>query len=236
MGTYVNVTIVTADSAATAPRARSALATLRLVDSLMSNWTRTSEVARVNRVAASGATLVHPRVARVLDAALQVCRQSDGAFDITVEPLVRLWGFLGGRRRVPSATEVEAASRLVGSGQLDFDLAAGTLRFARTGVQIDLGEIAKGYAVDEAIATLRDGGVSDALVDISGNLYALGTPAGADHWRIGIRDPRDRIPYFARLPLNEEGISTSGKGSSWRRTARPTGTSWTRAPGGRPKG
>ena len=212
MGTYVNVIVVTPDSARTAPAAGKALAVFGRVDSLMSNWTTTSEVARVNRVAASAATPVEPEVAGVIEAALTIGRQSDGAFDITVEPLVRAWGFIGGPRRVPSDSEAIAAARLVGARKLHFDPATRSLWFDLAGMRIDLGGIAKGHAVDAAADTLRAHGVTDALVNVSGNMLAIGTPAGRDHWRIGVRDPRDRVPYFAHVDLRPgEGISTSAK-------------------------
>jgi thiamine biosynthesis lipoprotein len=211
MGTYAHVTVVTGDSAAMAPAALEAEDALHRVDSLMSNWTTTSEVARLNREAWPGPTPVEPEVARVIARSLEVYRLSDGAQDITVEPLVRLWGFLGGKPHVPAETDVQAAFRHVGSDKLRFDPAAGTLRFAEPGVQIDLGGIAKGYAVDRAADRLMARGVRNALVDVSGNMRALGTPPGALRWRIGIRDPRDRMPYFARLEISQQGISTSGK-------------------------
>jgi thiamine biosynthesis lipoprotein len=211
MGTYVHVTLVTTDSVATAQQAQAALAAFARVDSLMSNWTTTSEVARLNREAGTQTTVVHPEVATVLEAALAAWRASDGAFDITVEPLVRLWGFLGGAKRVPSAAEAETALRRVGSRHLDFDASTRVLRFAREDVRIDLGGIAKGYAVDAAVRALKTMNVHDALVDISGNMYAVGRPPRREEWSIGIRDPRDRVPYFGRLRLLEQGISTSGK-------------------------
>jgi thiamine biosynthesis lipoprotein len=211
MGTYANIVIVTPDSAASAPVARAAQGALARVDSLMTNWTTTSEVARVNREAAAGATGMHPEVATVVGASIRVWRESAGAFDITVEPLVRLWGFLGGPRRVPAEQEVQAAFAQVGTAKLDFDRSARTLRFAEPGVRIDLGGIAKGYAVDAAAETLKSLGVENALVDLSGNMLALGSPAGASAWRIGIRDPRDRVPYFARLLVSGQGVATSGK-------------------------
>ena len=99
MGTYVHVTLVTGDSAAVAPLAATALGVFRRVDSLMSNWTTTSEVARLNREAAAGPVTVHPEVAHVLGTALDLYPLTDGTFDITVEPLVRAWGFLGGTPR-----------------------------------------------------------------------------------------------------------------------------------------
>jgi len=212
MGTYAHVILVTADSAADAPRAAVAQAELARLDSLMSNWTTTSEVARINRTAGHEPVVVQPEVATVVDSSLQLWRETDGAFDITVEPLVRAWGFLGGPRRVPSEAEARAAWAKVGAQRVHYRRATRTLRFDSDSVRIDLGGIAKGYAVDAAARALERAGVTDALVDLTGNMFAIGHPAGADHWRIGIRDPRDRVPYFARIALRPgEGISTSGK-------------------------
>jgi thiamine biosynthesis lipoprotein len=211
MGTYANVTVVTADSLASLPPAQTAHRVFRRVDSLMSNWTKTSEVARINRGAADRPVTVQPEVARVIDASLVLWRESGGAFDITVEPLVRLWGFLGGPRRVPSDAEIAAVLPLVGAGQVAFNPKTRMILFKKAGVRIDLGGIAKGYAVDVAADSLRAHGVRDALVDLTGNMVALGHPAGAPHWRIGIRDPRDRVGHFARLTLTDQAISTSGQ-------------------------
>jgi thiamine biosynthesis lipoprotein len=211
MGTYARISIVTADSAAAWPAARGAQAVLQRVDSLMSNWTATSEVARIHRDAPVGATRVHPEVGTVLAASLRLWRESDGAFDITVEPLVRAWGFLGGPRRVPGDGEIRAALARVGAQRVRYEPASRTLRFTDPGVRIDLGGIAKGYAVDVAAESLAAHGVRDALVDLSGNMVALGSAPAGQGWRIGIRDPRDRVPYVARLALRGEAISTSGQ-------------------------
>lgn len=210
MGTWGRVVLVAPDSAAAEPVARRALAAFARVDSLMSNWTRTSEVARINRDAGAGPTGVHPEVAAVLATALDLWRASEGAFDVTVEPLVRLWGFLGGPRRVPADSEITAALAHVGAAKVRFDRAARTVWFASPGVRIDLGGIAKGHAVDAAAETLRAYGVRDALVDLTGNMVALGSPPDAPAWRIGIRDPRDRMTHFARLAV-DGAISTSGQ-------------------------
>ena len=211
MGTYANVTIVTPDSSASLPLARSAHRALARVDSLMSNWTTTSEVARINREAGTATVTVEPEVAKVIGASLDLWHASGGAFDITVEPLIRLWGFIGGPKRVPADAEIAAVLPRVGAGQVRFDPSTRKLHFARDGVRIDLGGIAKGYAVDVAADSLRAHGVTDALIDLTGNMVALGHPAGAPHWRIGIRDPRDRVSHFARMALTNRAISTSGQ-------------------------
>ena len=211
MGTYANVALVTADSSAAAPTAAIAQAVLQRVDSLMSNWTATSEVARINREGSRGTT-VHPEVATVIDAALKLWQATDKAFDITVEPLVRLWGFIGGVRRVPADAEVANAFRHVGAQRVHFDPATRHLRFDSDSVRIDLGGIAKGYAVDVAAESLKAHGVINALVDLTGNMVAIGHPPAAPAWRIGIRDPHDRIRFFARIRLSDgDAISTSGQ-------------------------
>lgn len=211
MGTYAQVVLVTADSSGAAPLAARAHAALSRVDSLMSNWTTTSEVARINREAGRGTVTVEPEVATVIAQSLRTWKDSEGAMDITVEPLVRAWGFLGGPRRVPTDDEVARAFRHVGSQRLRFDAARRTLSFDDDSVKIDLGSIAKGYGVDVAADSLRAAGVRDALVDLSGNMMAMGAPAGATSWRIGIRDPRDRIGYLGIVHLTNRAISTSGK-------------------------
>ena len=211
MGTYGRVTLVTGDSAAAWDVAALALAALRRVDSLMSNWTTTSEVARLNREAGAKETRVQPEVGRVLKAALDLWKESDGAYDITVEPLVRAWGFLGGPKHVPSEAEIQSAMAHVGAQRVHYAPETGMLHFDDPSTRIDLGGIAKGYAVDVAAESLQAHGVRDALVDLSGNMFAIGSPPGASGWRIGIRDPRDRIPWIARLAIRNEGISTSGQ-------------------------
>ncbi len=211
MGTYVHVTLVTVDSAASAPLAARALEVFRRDDSLMSNWTSTSEVARLNREAGEGPVVVQDEVAHVLKVALDLYEASGRTFDITVEPLVRAWGFLGGKPHVPSDSAVADAWRRVDATRVQFDPATRVLRFTDPGTRIDLGGIAKGWAVDVAAETLLAHGVHDALLDLTGNMRALGHPAGAPGWRIGIRDPRDRLPWFAKIVLKDEAISTSGK-------------------------
>ena len=208
MGTVGSVQIV-ADSLEAGAAAATALGRFAFVDSLMSNWTSTSEVARINATAAQGTT-VHPDVATVLSVALSVSAASDGAFDITVEPLVRLWGFLDGTPRVPAAAEIEALLPRIGWRHLKFDLASRHLRFMQPELRIDLGGVAKGFAVDEAFEALRALRIEHALIDLSGNMRALGHAPSRDTWVVGVRDPQDILPYFATLTLEQDAIATSG--------------------------
>jgi len=210
MGTWASLTLVTADSASVADLAYESLLVLHRIDSLMSNWTDASEVARINREASRSSVVVHPEVADVLGFALQVGRESGGAFDITIEPLVRTWGFLGGTPRVPSQEEIDAALEFVGQDKIRFDPDAGEMRFTKEGVKVDLGGIAKGYGVDCVADLLRRAGVADALVDLSGNMVARGNAAGRDGWTVGVRDPSGAHAYLARIVLQDDAVATSG--------------------------
>ncbi|MBK8167724.1 MAG: FAD:protein FMN transferase [bacterium] len=210
MGSWASLTLVTADSASVARLAHAALLSFHHTDSLMTNWTTTSEVARLNGTAGGPATRVEPEVAAVIALAAEVNAASGGAFDLTVEPLVRLWGFLGGTPRVPDAAELETTRRLVGWERVAWDPAGGRLGLPAAGMRIDLGGIAKGHGVDQVAGMLRSAGVTDALVDLTGNMAALGDAPGHAGWVVGIRDPRDRGPYLATLRLHDRCVSTSG--------------------------
>lgn len=210
MGTWGTVTIVTADSSASADVAESALETWHHVDRLLSNWKESSELSRVNREAAVDTVETDRELAFVLGRALEISDASGGAFDVTVEPLVRLWGFLGGTPHVPAAREIDETRDGIGWQKVWLDPPSHRVAFASPGLKVDLGGIAKGYGVDLAYGVLREAGVS-GMADLSGNIRTLGTPPGRDAWVVGIRDPRDRLPYFAKLTLGEAAMATSGQ-------------------------
>jgi len=226
MGASASIHLSAADSIAALPLAEIGFAQFRLVDSLLSNWTETSEIAHVNRSANERPVQVGADFAVVLEEALRIHRASDGAFDVTVEPLVRLWGFLAGKPAIPSDDAIKNALSRVGSERIVWDRKARTIRFEpptpEQPVRIDFGGIAKGYAVDAAAAMLAHQRASRPpddfgerpgfLVDITGNMKAVGVPTGRTAWWIGIRDPRDRMPYCARLELRSlDAVSTSGQ-------------------------
>ena len=126
-------------------------------------------------------------VVAVVRAAVDVSEASGGAFDITVEPLVRLWGFYGDHPAVPEQRQIDSCLKLVGYRNLIVEPGRVTKRNPET--MIDLGGIAKGYALGEAARVLRAGGVQSAVIDIGGDVFAIGSK-GREKWRIGVRDPR----------------------------------------------
>lgn len=210
MGTVGTVAVVTGDSVAVAPAARDALDAFRAVDDRLSNWDPRSELSRANAALDHGPVLLSPEAATVVEAALRIAGESEGAFDPTVEPLVRLWGFLGATPRVPSVEEIDSVRARTGHDRVTLAPDGRTLVTRTPGLRLDLGGIAKGHAVDLALARLDEAGIEHALVDLSGNMRALGHPPGRASWTLGVRDPDRRDDWFASLRLEDDAVATSG--------------------------
>jgi thiamine biosynthesis lipoprotein len=142
---------------------------------------------------------------------VEYSRRSDGAFDITVGPLMKVWGFYKGTGHLPARGEVKKAMASVGYKNLILDAKAHTVRFAKKGVEMDPGGIGKGYAVDQMVGILRERKIKIALVSASGSsIYAMGAPPGEPGWKVSVRDPRDESKTVEDIVLKDESMSTSG--------------------------
>jgi thiamine biosynthesis lipoprotein len=185
---------------------------VRRLDDLLSNYKPESEWSEVNRHAAEGPMKVSPELFGLLSACVEYSRESEGAFDISVGPLMKVWGFYKGSGHLPHRPEVLAALTKVGYKHIHLDSGAGTVWFDRPGVELDPGGIGKGYAVDRMVDVLRKNGVQIALVAGSGSsIYGMGVPPTEPKgWRIDIRDPRDPNKSSAEVFLKDTSMSTSG--------------------------
>ena len=178
----------------------------------MSHYKPDSPLSRVNREAARRPVAIDPELFDFIAAATGYGRDSGGAFDITVGPLMKAWGFFGGEGRVPPAAELAAARRRVGAAHVVLNPASRTIAFDEPGVELDLGGIAKGYAVDRAVAMLARRQIAAALVSAGGStIYALGAPPGRDSWPIAIQDPIDSRKTALTLQLKDRALSVAGR-------------------------
>jgi len=186
-------------------------AQLDTVDRLMSSWRDDSEIVRFNRVPTGEAMTLSPETRAVLEEALSVNVVSEGAFDVTVAPLVRAWGFGPGGRmpRLPDDAELRHLRPLVGRGGIRLDTGAGRLWKTRDGVECDLSAIAPGFAADRVAAALERLGHRNALVDVGGEIRALGERAHGQPWRVAVAAPDDGRPS-ARIELRDGALATSG--------------------------
>jgi thiamine biosynthesis lipoprotein len=192
---------------------------LREIDELMSATAAESELSRVNKAAGLSPVSVSPELFAVLERARYFARASDGAFDPTVGPLVHLWDIGGDNPLVPAPEEIAAALELVNWRNLELTLSPGaeparTAFLTRSGMALDLGAIAKGFAADELAAILRESGVPGAVIDLGGNIYVYGTRPSREKgrkWRVGIQNPLDeRGIYAGYIEMDEGTVVTSG--------------------------
>jgi thiamine biosynthesis lipoprotein len=185
---------------------------VRRLDELLSNYQPGSQWSEVNRNAAIQPVKVSPELFQLLAACVEYSRESEGAFDITVGPLMKVWGFYKGSGHLPHKPEVAAALARVGYRHIRLDPDARTVRFDRPGVEMDPGGVGKGYAVDRMVEVLRQNGVQTALVAGSGSsIYGMGAPPDEPRgWPVKIKDPKDSRKTLAEVWLKDSSMSTSG--------------------------
>src|ERR1035437_2874403 len=185
---------------------------VRRLDEMLSNYRVDSEWSEVNRHAAEKPVQVSPELFQLLSASVAYSRESEGAFDISVGPLMKVWGFYKGTGHLPHRAEVAAALAKVGYRRVKLDPAAGTVRFDRAGVELDPGGIGKAYAVDRMVDVLRQNGIETALIAGSdSSIYGMGAPpTDARGWRVDIRDPKLPRKTAAEYFLKDMSMSTSG--------------------------
>jgi thiamine biosynthesis lipoprotein len=194
----------------------SAVAALDLVEQLEAQLTvfgQCSEVLEINRHAATKAVPVEPRLFQLLKTCRELYSATGGAFDITAGPLSKVWGFFRRQGRLPELRDLQAALQCVGSDQLILDDARHTVRFGRQGMELNLGAIGKGYALDRCAERLKEAGVQDLLLHGGlSSVLAAGSRAGAAQsgWVIGVRHPIRPGKTLARIRLQDRALGTSG--------------------------
>jgi thiamine biosynthesis lipoprotein len=207
MGTIAEVRVHAGPDADGAARAvAAAFDELRAIDRLMAVQRPESDVSRLNREGARGPVPVDTRVIEVLERSLALWKMTDGAFDPTVLPLARAWGFTEGRPHRPEGPPPAVS----GAGAIRVDREARTVALDDPRAAVDLGGVAKGYALDRARAVLRAHGVTSAYVDLGGNVATMGAAPDGPYWRIGIRHPRRDGALLGVLEVGATTVSTSG--------------------------
>mgnify|MGYP001575916177 CR=1 FL=1 len=208
MGTICTVRAEALDTVRAGLAVEEAFGEIARLEQVMSSWRDDSELARLNAEAGEDRVPCSPDLYAVLDSALALASETDGAFDPTIEPLVRVWD-LRGQGRVPDVVQVAAAKSRVGWRMVLLDPGRRTARFTKPGAGVDLGGIGKGYALDRAAEALRRRGVKRALLNFGGEVLAMtrGAP-----WAISVAHPGDRLVPVVRLALSNAAVSTSSQG------------------------
>lgn len=213
MGTLLEVTLEGGDAAALA-RARDAVyAEVRRLESRLSNWDPESDVSRLNRAAGAGPQRVDPGLVALLAASQRHTLATRGSFDVSVGPLVALWRQAAMSNALPAPHEIAEARSQVGAARIEI-LPDGRVALP-AGMQVELGGVAKGFALDRALPILRSAGVANALLSFGqSSTWALGAPAGSPKgWRLLVRAPDGGLEGI--LTLRDRALSVSGSLGQW---------------------
>ena len=187
-----------------------ALQEIERLDSELSFYRPESQLSRINTHAARESIKVEPRLLRLLRRCADLTTRTDGAFDVTIAPLMRAWGFLNGGGKTPSPSELEAARAAVGMQHVHLDDRHFTVSFDRQGVEIDLGAVGKGYAIERAVGILREAGVTSALLHGGTSaVCTIGAPPGMKAWRVAVRHPSKENGQLEVVNLNNNSLSVS---------------------------
>jgi len=201
MGTVVEISVIPADEEAI----KEAFDAIKKVDELMSTYKPESEVSILNR---QGENQLSPQTTQIIQEAIKFSEMTEGAFDITCRPLINLWNRAKKEEKIPTLQEIEEAKNLVSYKKIALE--GDLVKFGQPGMEIDLGGIAKGWAVDKAIQALRKREVKAALVNAGGDLYALGRRSLWKKWEVGTQHPRDQEKILTTIEVSDRGVATSG--------------------------
>jgi FAD:protein FMN transferase len=209
MGTTVDLVVRMKYREPALQASESALRELSRVESLLTTWKRGGELDRIDEAPPDRPVRVSHELVDLLRDLFAWIPRTEGAFDPTVAPLMRAWD-LRGEGRIPTAAELSAARAAVGADQFLLDPSEATVTRRHAAAGIDEGAWGKGYGLDRAAAALTKAGVRSALLDLGGQVLAVGTDTGEKPWRVPVADPRDRGRTVVELGLSSGSASTSG--------------------------
>jgi thiamine biosynthesis lipoprotein len=209
LGTFVTITVYGDNREWLSAAVSAAFEEFRRIDSLMSIHRADSELSQVNARGSVEPVVVSADLWRVIAKAQDIAEQTEGSFDMTIRPLSDLWGFIWKQYRLPTDEQLKAVLPRVNYRLVELDAEKRTVHFLVAGVSLDLGGIAKGYAVDCAIEKLRSIGVTNAMVKAGGDLRVIGVPPGKTNWIVQLEDPAKEGRRI-KIPLRHAALSTSG--------------------------
>ncbi len=183
------------------------------IEQMASASIETSDISQINQAAGTNYVKVHPEVLKMVETAIKYYTLTDGAFDVTIGPLIKLWAIGTDNEKVPSAEQISSALELVGTDKISINENDSSIKLTETGMSIDLGGIAKGFAADEVLKIFKSYGIESALINMgSSSIFTLGQKPDGTLWSVAIQHPRitDSQEYLGIVRMPELALSTSG--------------------------
>jgi thiamine biosynthesis lipoprotein len=181
------------------------------IQSMSDRFNSESQVSQINRMAGISPIAVDSDLIQMINASIGISKKTDGAFDITIGPLTELWGIGHKGDFIPTQEEIDTVLPLVDYRKIQVDSINNTVYLPQKGMKLDLGGLAKDYAINKAITALKANGITSALVNAGGDIQVIGTKPDGKPWRIGVQDPRNSEGVIAKITLNNWNmVQTSG--------------------------
>lgn len=210
MDTFVEISCFSSDRESVLEAIENAFKELERIEKVFSKFDEKSEVSMVNRLAPLGEVNITRELFGVIARSSYYSELTEGSFDITVAPIIDIWLLAQEKGSIPDDETIIEALKHTGYKNIAMDENKLTIRFLDKLMKIDLGGIAKGYAVDRAKDIILSHGIESGLINIGGNMFAVGSPRGKESWSIGIQHPRDKKNIIYKIDLKNRAVSTSG--------------------------
>ena len=210
-GTYGTITLWTAEKEKAERVCQKIISKLHKLNNRISLFKTNSELSHLNEKAGRLAVKCTPELWRILQQSQQAYKQTQGAFDISVGPLMDTWGFYTDRKMYPPENEVAQTVKKIGLDNVTFNKEERSVKFDNNKVYLDLGGIAKGYGLDMAVKTAENAGIKRGMINLGGNIYVFPKPPpDREKYRIGIRNPLDKTKTLNKITVTDKFIATSG--------------------------
>ncbi|MEE8328866.1 MAG: FAD:protein FMN transferase [Thermodesulfovibrionia bacterium] len=220
MYTFCTITVVSPSEEKAREAIEAGFTRIKRIEQLLNFFSSESEITAINKASGGRPVKVSQETLEAIQRAVEIADYTDGAFDPTIAPVIRLWGFSEKSQEssIPSADKIKNALRFVDYRKIKINMSASEVFLEKKGMELDLGGITKGYAADMAIEAIKAKGIKAALVAIAGDIKGFGLKPDLKPWRVGIQNPRlsddksegGEEDIFASLRLKDKAISTSG--------------------------
>ncbi|MFH1834778.1 MAG: FAD:protein FMN transferase [Methanobacteriota archaeon] len=208
IGTFITVTVYSQDENSALKAINSSFERMSELGDELSHYSKTNQVFQLNSIGFGNLIPVSSDLGIVINKSLQYSELSDGAFDVTVQPLVNLWSRVGSNGSYPKEFEVELLRGFVDYRNLEFN--GSHAWFKKYNMSVTFGGIAKGYIVDQGLEVLRSMNVSHALINAGGDIGVYGGKPGGGGWSLALQNPRDKSDYITVIEISDGAVATSG--------------------------
>jgi FAD:protein FMN transferase len=210
LGSPFEITVVAKDTVQANQFEDEAIAEVKRIENLISDWIPTTPVSQINKAAGKQAVKVPLELIELIERSIKISKLTDGAFDISYASMDKIWKFDGSMTTMPTPEAIKQSVAKVGYQKIIIDKEKQTVMLKDEGMKLGFGGIGQGYIADKIKALLKSNGCVAGLVNVSGDISTWGKQPNGDQWKVGIKNPMNKNKIFATFPLEDTAVETSG--------------------------